>query len=266
MNVRGSMSCFAACGAMSVASLVAAEENSYWDREAEGWFWYRDPPPMMLHKREAEDFEALLDSPARPPEIDMHETLRKRLVELRTVAIMNPTRENVESYLFEQKRALDVAAKFADQWQRVVWTTAALDYALQFRPTNSMAGMLHDGRVKRARAARLRDLAETHGLALFFRGDCPLCKEMAKTVTQLRARHGIHVFGVSLDGSAMDIMDDVRLDNGIASGLGVETAPSVYLFRPDTFEAKAVGNGLMSLAELEERTDVIANAPLGTRF
>lgn len=253
--------------AACVAAGAAAEDNRYWDRRSEGWFWYKEPP----RKRAPDKPDEIRTPPATAgpqgrPELAEHEALRRELLELRIVAIMSPTEENVVRYLEAQRRALDLSALFADRWQRTVWTTAALDYGLRFRPVNSLAAAIHDDTQRKGRGERLRVLAKTHGLALFFRGDCPACDEMARTLVRLRAKHGIHVTGISVDGAGSDILDTVRPDNGIGRTLGVQAIPSVHLLEPARAKSTTIGHGLLSLEEIEERLDVLTGKGIGERF
>jgi len=57
----------------------------------------------------------------------------------------------------------------------------------------------------------------------------------------------------------MNVLDDMRLDNGIFDRLGVATLPEVRLLDPRNMEAIPVGGGLMSPEELDERIDAIAH-------
>ncbi len=257
----------AASLAACVMASIVADDGRYWDRRSEGWFWYKDPPRKRApDKPDQTRTPATSAEPPTRPKLAEHEALQRELRELRIVAIMSPTEENVVRYLEAQRRALDLSALFADQWQRTVWATAALDYGLRFRPVNSLAAAIHDDTQRKGRGERLRALAKTHGLALFFRGDCPTCDEMARTLVRLRSKHGIHVTGISVDGTDSDILDTVRPDNGIGRALGVQAIPSVHLLEPARAESTTIGHGLLSLEEIEERLDVLTGKGIGERF
>jgi len=261
--LRGSLVALAATCLLAPAT--GAQEH-YWERRAEGWFWYADPPAEAQPDREGQGREIPRPNPLVPPEIAAHERMQTELRELRVVAIMNPTPANVARYLRLQKRALDLSSTFADAWRRVVWSTPDLDHERSGRPANGLGAAIWDERRRRERGERLARLAEIRGIALFFKADCPLCVEMGRALARLRAKHGIHVMAISADGSGMDFLDDVRRDNGIFGRLGISTLPEVRLLDPRSMDAIPVGGGIMSLEEIEERIDAITHLTLGMKF
>ena len=250
----------AAAVVSALACACASAQDAYWSRSAEGWFWYKDPPAREVP-----------DPPEHPerspsPALAAHERLQDELLELRAVAVMDPTPENVGRYMRRQRHALDLSSEFADQWRRIVWTTPELDYSLHHRPTNAWAAAQHDERARLERTRRLGELARSRGLALFFKADCPLCGAMARILSQLQDRHGFHVTGISADGSDLGLLSDVRPANGIGRLMGVEAYPATFLIDPGTMSAEPVGAGPMSLEEIEERIDVLTHFAPGSRF
>ena len=151
-------------------------EATYWRRQAEGWFWYRDPPPARPPRSVKPPVAAT--SATKSPEIVAHEALKARLEQALAVAYMNPTDTNVRSYLALQTQAVRRASTFADAWQKVVWTTPEFDFTLE-RPVNATALEVYDREKQAAQIRTAEQLARTHVLFFLFRGDCPYCQQFA---------------------------------------------------------------------------------------
>jgi conjugal transfer pilus assembly protein TraF len=91
----------------------------FFQGKEEGWFWYKDPKerPVQLPPK------SMLPLPAKPKETEplSVEWLKKQMPVLLDRAIDNPTRENVEAYLYAQRLAMDKSQRFAEMSQRVVY-------------------------------------------------------------------------------------------------------------------------------------------------
>lgn len=226
--------------------------NSYWLRNREGWFWYRDPtlraPKSALPPA----------GPKRPPELARFEAMQKRLDELKRVAVMNPTDANLLAYMRYQRMVMNKSEVFADRWQRLVWTVPELDYGLTGRPTNSMAIGAFDEQREERQAQSVRTLSATHGLIFIFRSDCPYCHRFAPILKRFEQEYGMLVFPVSLDGGGLPEYPNPQLDNGIAARLNASTVPALYLTAPSKREIRPVGFGLMALSDLIERIAALA--------
>lgn len=229
----------------------------YWRRSEEGWFWYQDPkervqPPVTVPKPTAPT------APFEPPEVQALKELQRKLEEARTVAVMNPTEANVQAYLFAQKEAFDRSSAFADTWRRVVWTTPELDYATKGRPTNSEAIQSWDKDQTRKKQAWVANLAATHGLFFFFRGDCAYCHAAAPVLADFSRRYGLPVFAVSLDGSTLPDFPSAVRDAGQARSLGVSSVPALFLAKPGSREVQPIGYGVLAASDILERIWVLS--------
>jgi conjugal transfer pilus assembly protein TraF len=54
------------------------------------------------------------------------EALQKRVEDLRNIAIINPSEQNIRNYLNIQNFVIEKASTFADVAQRVIWATPGL--------------------------------------------------------------------------------------------------------------------------------------------
>ncbi|MDP1952286.1 MAG: conjugal transfer protein TraF, partial [Betaproteobacteria bacterium] len=161
----------------STTKVIAVESpsepgNTYWLRNREGWFWYRDPPASVKPPKAAPS------PPSRPPELVEFEAMQQRLDELKRVAVMNPTDTNLVAYMRYQRFVMNKSEVFAERWQRLVWTVPELDYGLTGRPTNAMAIGAFDEQQQIRQAQVVRNLASTHGLLFIFRSDCNYCHRL----------------------------------------------------------------------------------------
>ncbi len=229
----------------------ATESDQWFQRHAEGWFWYIDPPVEEETGETADEVPA----PAAPTPLDPKAELKafqEKLENAQALAVMQPTRENVTAYLYLQKEAMDRSQAFAERWQRVVWTTPALDHTL-VRPTSPKAVIAYYDTRNEERKVKLQQLAQSHGLFYFFRESCPYCERFSPILKSFAKRHGFHVTAITLDGGASPGFPQPRRDNGTARRLGVRTVPALYLVQPKTRTVQPVSFGLLGPSELEQR-------------
>lgn len=225
---------------------------AYWRRNREGWFWYRDPPEAVTRPK------AIPTPPARPRELVDFEAMQKRLGDLKRVAVMNPTDENLLAYMRFQRHVMNKSEQFAERWQRLVWTLPELDYGLTGRPTNAMAIGAFDEQQRDRQAQTVRSLAATHGLLFIFRSDCPYCHRFAPLLKRFEQEFGMTVFAVSLDGRGLPDYPNAAPDNGLAARLNATVVPALYLTAPAKRDIRPVGFGVMAMNELVERIAAMA--------
>ena len=223
---------------------------TYWLRNREGWFWYRDPP-VAVHR-------SVPPSSKPPHELADFEAMQKRLEDLKRVAVMNPTDTNLTAYMRYQRMVMDKSEHFAKNWQRLVWSVPELDYGLTGRPTNAMAINVFDEQQQDRQAQTLKGLAATHGLIFMFRGDCPHCHRFAPILKRFEQEFGFTVLAISMDGRAIPEYPDAQPDNGMAARLNATAVPALYLIAPTTRQIVAVGFGVMSMTDLVERIAALA--------
>lgn len=251
---------------ISLPSLCFAVDEAQWfERQAEGWFWYIDPPPEEEQAEATEEIPVEVTPIPSPIVIDPKaelEAFQEKLENAQALAIMQPTHANVMTYLYLQKEAMDRSQRFSEVWQQVVWTTPALDHTL-VRPTSPKAVHAYYDERNDHRKQNLKQLAQTHGLFYFFRESCPYCQQFSPILKSFAKRHGFHVTAISMDGGPTPGFDNYRMDNGTASRLGVQTVPAVYLVEPKSRHVQPVSFGLLGPTELEERIESIMNTPRG---
>ena len=244
-------------------ALAWAQLPVYWEQHTSGWFWYVQPAYIVEPQPPGQP-EAMVVL----PEVKEHQQLQQRLEQTRSVAIMNPTQENVANYLTVQQEVLQRSAHFADVWQRVVWSTPELDYSVTHRPTHAAALQVWN----QQRAARHNELvmnaAQTHGLFFVFGPECVYCAQMAAMLHRVSARFGFAVQAVSADGAVHQDFPDAWPDNGFVKAAQLSSLPAIMLarFTPGQQQLTLLASGPLADDELIERIAVLTGIPVGERF
>jgi len=232
----------------------------FYERGAEGWFWYQDPAPAAESEPEPEvpppalpTPAAMEPAPAAAPAPLSAAWFRANLDRYRDVAIDDPTPAKVAAYLYLQRVALDKASRFSDATQRVALKDPWLDETVR-RPLASFAAAEMSRLANTAREEVLRTLAGQAGLWFFFRSDCPYCHLQATVLEQLERQYGFTVYPISLDGGPLPDGRYPRFarDTGQAAALGVVTVPALFLARPPG-DVLPLGQGVLALDQLASR-------------
>jgi len=225
-----------------------------------GWHFYDDPlaelPLQPLPKVSPRSVDA---APAIRPELERFRQLQREVEEVRAIAIIRPTEENVRRYMELESRVVRNASQFADLAQRIAWANPDLDPSTQGRPVNASALEAYEESQARNRGSTLAALSNDHALIFFFRGDCGYCHKMAPLLNAFRQRYGFPLIAVSVDGGSIPSLPMARADNGIVRALKVAQVPAVFLAQPFTGRILPVGFGVLSESQLVERIMAITD-------
>ena len=236
-------------------------DDSYWRDRERGWFWYDDPLPERNEgskpKPKAIPTNIAPATPKKPGELVEFEALQKRVEDLRNIAIINPSEQNIRNYLNIQNFVIDKASTFADVAQRVIWATPELDPTVTGRPVNAKALEVFDREQAGARTNTVAQLSQTHALFFFFRSDCPYCHQFAPLLRDFEAKFGLKIVPISVDGGGLPEFRNPRVDNGIARTLDVRQVPALFLAEPSGGKITPIGYGVLSESELLERIYVV---------
>jgi conjugal transfer pilus assembly protein TraF len=228
----------------------------FFQGKEEGWFWYKDPkerpvpvPPKPQSTQPAKQKEA------EPLSV---EWLKKQMPVLLDRAIDNPTRENVEAYLYAQRLAMDKSQRFAEMSQRVVYSDPFLDENNRV-PIASFAKSSFLNGIDQAADAGLKHLATVAGLWVFFDSRCQHCRVHAETIEAMRKKHGFVVKYISLDGKGLPNIPAWVPDLGQSGTLNVRMTPATVLVAPPN-HFLVVSQGMMAQTQIEERMLVAAES------
>lgn len=245
-------------------------KNGFFERGAEGWFWYEDPPepPKKEEIIPPPPPPTVIPPPEPPPEIIEEEEpkplafstewLRINLPKYLDIATDEPTLENVSNYLYLQRLAMDKAEQFAQASQMAVVGNPFLDESTR-RPFATFAAQDLDRKAGVRSDEMLKKVGERAGLFFFFDHSegsmfqLPLIEALIKAT-------GIPIVAISVDGIELpnNPLKDVRLDQGQAEMLNIQAYPAIFLVTMDgTFSS--IAQTIISLEELKQRILVVAN-------
>jgi conjugal transfer pilus assembly protein TraF len=258
--------------ASAMASTAGAQSRDYYDRGDEGWFWYNEERVAEPEEPEEPEEMPVPVTRAEPPEPEPAEEpqgpeplstawFEANLDNYLQQAIDEPTPQNVELYYRLQKIGLEKAQNFSEVAQQVVAQNPELDN-MQARPSARNATLALERRAADNTRSVSAKVWESAGLAFFYKADCTTCMQQAVVLNNLRQRNDVDILAISLDGSAPPgpIADvEMRVDQGQAEMLDIESAPVLYLLRPPD-EWVPIAGGMLSVEQVYERTLQVALA------
>ncbi len=229
-----------------------------------GWHFYCDPEKEPA----APEAEREVALPPAPDSRARIKAIGDKLDELKATAIINPTPENLKSYISFQREQLDRASTFSDQWRRVIWQNPEMDYDL-IRPTGSLAKRAWSDARKQTAATTLANLNSRYGVFYFFKGkDCPQCLAFETALKPFTDKHGLHVMAITLDNTPSSTFPASIPDSGQAANLGItgEHLPALALFDTETSQVIPVGFGALAADELERRIYILTQVEVGNDY
>ena len=235
---------------------VEAVKPYYHDRE-EGWFWYvESKPPKKKEKQkskatpqperiEPKDFKTGWPDFKNPDELHAYE---KQLLDN---AVMDPTPEKVEQYLYFQKYIMSKSRLFTDVARQVIWSTPELDQeAVHPRApyARTVSNQLNQEETRR----KMREIGRIGGIFFFFSSTCPYCHLEAPILKRFEEYYGIQVVAVSLDGGGLPEYPHPVIDQGAGAALEIQSTPTLFFGKPPG-DLRRISNGFVTFNELQER-------------
>jgi len=223
-----------------------SDDASFYCRERHlgTWFYCSRPKPK-------EQAPPPASAPSASEQLDQ---VTAELRELKARAILDPSEENIETYIRFQRVQLDRSSMFADMWQRAVWQHPDLDYTLQ-RPVSTLGKREWIDTRKADRDATITALGQRYGIFYFFAQSCAACDIFSPILKSVADGHGIHVMAVSTDGGPSSTFRNYVVDSGQRERMGLHenVTPAVVLFDTVTQRPIPIGYGVMAADELMDR-------------
>lgn len=245
------------------AVAVASSSSFFQDRER-GWFWYEDPPPEPeeeVLERSAPAVAASAAAASAQP-LSAREQLKRQgeqMEEALSLAVMNPTPENILNYLEHSKRIQKQAQNFATEFKQTLWTAPEYDYRLE-KPVTTDAIMAVSERSVAEQDARLVEIADKYGLIFFMRSDCPYCHKFGPVLKGFAEKYGVEVIPVSLDGPGIPDYPYPKPNIDLGRKLNVSVVPALFLVDPDRNKVVTVGYGFNDWSALTAKMIYAADA------
>lgn len=220
----------------------------FFDDRARGWHWYE----RQLKQEKKEEGQ---ERPTQTPTQILAEQ-KKDLSEALDKAILTGDVQDVANYMAMQKKFIDRSERFSNSWSAALQLNPKLDERVK-DPVDHFARPIVDQENNAKREKIIKNLAKTHGLFFFFRGDCPYCHGVAPVVQAFAEKYGWEVMPISLDGSSLEVFPKPRRDNGIAENLGIDSVPALIAINPATTKVFPISFGMVSLDEMERRIEIL---------
>ena len=244
-------------GAFSALFPSETHATGFFGDHARGWHWYEAiPMPIIVQEKEKKKAKPFGQHSSAQINLDNPTVLLKQykslIKESFDRALVDPSPENLYTYMALQKDSMMRSHRFAHNWQHVVLHKPELDSTLQF-PVNQAARHVYYTQEKETISQRIKALKDTHGLYFFFKKECPYCHEFAPAVKAFAQKHGWTVFAVSLDGGSLPEFPDAHHDNGMAARLNVTSIPALFAANPSKGQIVPIANGMISQTDIETR-------------
>ena len=241
----------------------SAYAENFFNDHARGWHWYEQILKNEKKKKPIKDARNHASKTAMSKEnledpstlINIYQKILKKSLDR---ALVDPSEENLLTYMQLQKDSIERSNLFANAWQKVVLSTPSLDDTLKF-PVSQLGRHVYYEQEKKAIHNKIRNLKDRYGLYFFFQGKCPYCHSFAPIIKSFARQYGWTVFAVSLDGSSLSQFPNATRDNGMAAKIGVTTVPSLFVANPQKGQIFPIAHGLVSQADIENRILLITN-------
>lgn len=238
--------------------------DGFYNRDAEGWFWYVDPEREIVEKPEppkpkpdvkSNDGKIKKDG---PPALSSA-WFRENLPKYRDLAVDVPTQDNVAAYFYLQRYAMDKAQKFAEMAQMVVATDPLLDENTR-RPLASFGSGQATRQASLNQDAVMSKISKTAGILFFYHSECKFCEIQAPVLESLERNFGVTVKAISLDAKPLKtgLYKNFSVDKGQAKKLGVLGTPAMFLFTEDS-KVVPISQGVLSQSEIVDRVVGVAS-------
>lgn len=231
--------------------------GSFYERKAEGWFWYQEKP----EEKEPDNAVTSASTPSSTnsgPSPFSAAWMRENIPKYKDAAWNSDTIEAMQAFMYLQRYAMDRAQSFAERAEMAVMGDWSLDETIR-RPEASFASREVDLQAGAAKQQLVKNLAGKLGLFFFFKSDCQHSQLQATTLKMLQQRTDFTIIPISLDGGNLgaDIFSEYKIDTGHAKKMGVKAAPALFLVS-EQGDFSSLGYGVMSLQELEHRLLIAA--------
>lgn len=234
------------CFMISICFLNFCFANGFFKNHSKGWHWYEKIP---------EEAEELKKDDEKKEAVTASETVKAYSKELENrlhKAWINPTIDNIKSYMEMQKDMIDRSQTFSQNWMKTVFTNPYLDETLK-NPVNQRARHLHLDLQKKKTKETIKGLSKDYGLFFFFASKCDYCHEFAPVVKTFSEKYDWEVLSISVDGGQSDVFKNAVPDNGLFAQWNVQVLPALFAVNPTTGHVIPVAYGVTSIDEMENR-------------
>lgn len=228
------------------------------ERKLGTWFYCEKPKLNPSDRKAAQPAQSAAEQLA---------AIGKELDEKKARAILDPTPENVSSYISYQRQQLNRASSFADMWRRSIWQNPELDYTLQ-RPVNQLGKRTWLDTRTADKNRVLGSISKRYGVFYFYSSACAACEVFGPIMRSVSDRFGLTVMAVSLDGGPSKTFPNFTVDTGQYRAMGMQggQVPALVLFDTVTKRPMPIGYGVMAADEVMDRIFTLTSVEPGSDF
>jgi conjugal transfer pilus assembly protein TraF len=188
------------------------------------------------------------------------EWLRKNYSKLEDIAIDNPSKDNLEAYLYVRRLLFDKSQTFAMRAMEVTNEDPLLNENTRV-PYASLGAQSIRNADYRAQGKAVEHMAKTGGLIVFVDGSCRFCAMQLPVIAMLKDNYKLEALVVSIDGTVpKDYKGSFIKDTGLFRRLELKLTPSVvFVNKPQGYRADdpnlyhIVSQGFYALDELTKQ-------------
>lgn len=250
------------CAALVVLTQLAHAAcpigNEWFCDAQRGWYWHEVPAEPSPER------DAAQPAPSKPlPDPRTMAGLKAALAKAKEDWLEHPTAESsarlqgLMMVLVERGQRAGEAMREAQQIHP--YLTAAWQ-----RPQNTVGANAMDDAAKANTHRVVENLSRSAGIFFFFRSDCGYCHAQVSALNAFLLRHrSFALVPISLDGGTLPgLRRKPELDrSGLAAQLGVDTTPTLMVFRNGEFQPLA--QGVVDSAEQLEQALIASAARAG---
>ena len=237
------------------ASASGFWEEDIWKSQDRGFYYYEPEKEKETTPEPQKFIPTPLSSFTTIEEVKAER--EKRLA----AAVMNPTDENMASYLEVNHFVQEKSAFFADKYRRALWNNPQFDFTTE-NPAANFAQVLLKGERDQTKEKNMHAIAKNWGLVYFFKDSCSYCKMQSPLIKMLADKFGFEILPISLDGIPNEHFPDALPDNGIGKKLtrdmGVQKVPALFIVNREQTESHLVSSGVLALEDMIHRIETIA--------
>jgi conjugal transfer pilus assembly protein TraF len=250
---------YSADGSAGTSSLDYQSVFACGDNSKFNWYCDASEQPKQVKK-------PILQKDKEQAAIDEMEAISKDLKAKRDLAILEPTPENVKSYIEAQEVVMNRASTFSDVWRRVIWQNPDVNYELK-RPANNAAIKTFDDMHQAAEVQTTNSFGKDWGLFFFFRSDCPYCHRMAPMLKMFSSTYNLAILPISEDGGGLPEFPNPQVDKaGVAKQLGLDVVPALVLGNVKDHRMIPIASGMVSAQDILQRIYVLTQTKPGQSY
>ena len=221
--------------------------ESFYKDKARGWHWYEKKAKDDLNKQ-ANHSEMTPTEQVKSIRKDAEEKLHKAMIE--------PTQENVKTFIKAQKAIGDSSEKFSQVWMQVIYNNPELDPSIK-NPTSEQALKIARAEISQKKREQVKALSQEYGLLYFFKGNDQMCREFSSVVKGLSKKYEWDVMAIKIDDAGDPLFPDALPDNGIVEKFKITHVPTLLAVHPKTGKIIPLAYQYIGETEITERINTL---------